>query len=191
MRKILVVVDMQNDFIDGALGTPEAEAIVGNVKRKIRGYEPGDIFFTMDTHSTDYLGTQEGRNLPVEHCIKGTEGWKIRPDIAELLDGARIFEKSTFGSADLAKELSVIAANEETEIEIIGLCTDICVVSNALLLKASMPEVPIYVDPGCCAGGTPESHEAALKTMEMCQIQKRLVWDRKYGSEPAMSYCAE
>ena len=191
MRKILVVVDMQNDFIDGALGTSEAAAIVENVKLKIREYRPEDIFATMDTHGPDYLKTQEGRNLPVEHCIKGTEGWKIRADIAELLDGVRIFEKPAFGSIDLARELSVIASNEDIEIEIIGLCTDICVVSNALLLKASMPEVTIYVDPGCCAGVTPESHEAALMTMEMCQIQKMHVWDRKYGSEPAMSYCAE
>lgn len=191
MRKILVVVDMQNDFIDGALGTPEAEAIVENVKLKIREYRPEDVFATMDTHGPDYLETQEGRNLPVEHCIKGTEGWQIRPDIAELLEGARIFEKPTFGSVDLAREISEIAAGEEIEIELVGLCTDICVVSNALLLKAVMPEVTIWVDPDCCAGVTPESHEAALKTMEMCQIQKRLVWDRKYGSEPAMSYCAE
>ena len=191
MRKILVVVDMQNDFIDGSLGTPEALAIVDNVKLKIREYRPENIFATMDTHGPDYLSTQEGRNLPVEHCIKGTEGWKIRPDIAELLEGASIFEKPTFGSVELAREISKIADKEEIEIEIIGLCTDICVASNALLLKASMPEVTIYVDPGCCAGVTPESHEAALKTMEMCQIQKRLVWDRKYGSEPAMSYCTE
>ena len=191
MRKILVVVDMQNDFIDGALGTPEALAIVENVKLKIREYRPGDIFATMDTHGPGYLSTQEGRNLPVEHCIKGTDGWKIRPDIAELLEGARVFEKPSFGSTDLAWELYKIADKEDIEIEIIGLCTDICVVSNALLLKAAMPEVTIYVDPGCCAGVTPESHEAALKTMEMCQIQKKLVWDRKYGSEPAAGYCAE
>ena len=191
MRKILVVVDMQNDFIDGALGTPEAVAIVENVKYKIREYRPEDIFVTMDTHGPDYLKTQEGRNLPVEHCIKGSEGWKIRPDIAELLEGARVFEKPTFGSTELAEEISKIAAEEDIEVEVIGLCTDICVVSNALLLKAAMPEVTIYVDPGCCAGVTPESHEAALKTMQMCQIQMRYVWDRKYGSEPSMSYCAE
>ena len=191
MRKILVVVDMQNDFIDGALGTPEALAVVENVKLKIREYRPQDIFVTMDTHGPDYLETQEGRKLPVMHCIKGTEGWQIRPDVAELLGGARVFEKPTFGSTALAREISEIAAEEDTEIEIIGLCTDICVVSNALLLKAAMPEVTIYVDPGCCAGVTPESHEAALKTMQMCQIQMRYVWDRKYGSEPAMGYCAE
>lgn len=191
MRKILVVVDMQNDFIDGALGTPEAAGIVENVKYKIREYRPKDIFVTMDSHSPDYLNTQEGRYLPVEHCIKGTDGWKIRPDIAELLEGANVYEKGAFGNVHLAQEIAEIAAQEEIEIEVIGLCTDICVVSNALILKAVMPEVTIYVDPGCCAGVTPESHEAALKTMQMCQIQMRMVWDRKYGSEPAMSYCAE
>ena len=135
MRKILVVVDMQNDFIDGALGTSEAAAIVENVKLKIREYRPEDIFATMDTHGPDYLKTQEGRNLPVEHCIKGTEGWKIRADIAELLDGVRIFEKPAFGSIDLARELSGIASNEDIEIEIIGLCTDICVVSNGIMIQ--------------------------------------------------------
>ena len=171
MRKILIVVDMQNDFIDGSLGTPEAVAIVENVKAKIREYDPADVFVTMDTHGPDYLNTQEGRNLPVEHCIKGSVGWLVRRDIAELLDGARVYEKPTFGSTALAKDIAEITAKEDIEIEIIGLCTDICVVSNALLLKASMPEVAIYVDPKCCAGVTPESHEAALKTMQMCQIQ--------------------
>ena len=170
MRKILVVVDMQNDFIDGALGTQEALTIVENVKAKIKEYDEQDIFVTMDTHTPDYLNTQEGRNLPVEHCIKGTEGWLIRSDIAELLDGASVYEKPTFGSVTLAKDIAGIAAAEDIEIEIIGLCTDICVVSNALLLKAVMPEVPISVDPACCAGVTPGSHEAALKTMQMCQI---------------------
>lgn len=170
MRKILIVVDMQNDFIDGALGTPEALAIVENVKEKIHGYAKQDIFVTMDTHTPNYLNTQEGRNLPVEHCIKGTEGWQIRSDIAELLDGAAVYEKPTFGSTRLARDIAQIAADEEIEIELIGLCTDICVVSNALLLKAMMPEVPVTVDPACCAGVTPESHEAALKTMQMCQV---------------------
>ena len=170
MRKILVVVDMQNDFIDGALGTSEALAIVDNVKTKIREYDKRDIFVTMDTHAPDYLNTQEGRNLPVEHCIKGTEGWLVRSDIAELLNGANVYEKPTFGSVRLARDIAEIAAAEDIEIEMVGLCTDICVVSNALLLKAVMPEVPISVDPACCAGVTPESHEAALKTMQMCQI---------------------
>ncbi len=170
MRKILVVVDMQNDFIDGSLGTPEAVAIVENVKDKIRSYDKSDIFVTMDTHAPDYLETQEGKNLPVEHCIKSSDGWKVRTDIDELLQGAAIYEKPTFGSVKLAEDISKIAAAEDIEIELIGLCTDICVVSNALLLKANMPEVKISVDPACCAGVTPESHEAALKTMQMCQI---------------------
>ena len=170
MRKILVVVDMQNDFIDGALGTAEAVAIVENVKARIREYDPADVFVTMDTHAPDYLETQEGRNLPVEHCIKGTKGWQIRSDIASLLPDWHIYEKPTFGSVALAKDIAGIAADEEIEIEVLGLCTDICVVSNALMLKAYMPEVQISVDPSCCAGVTPESHEAALKTMQMCQI---------------------
>lgn len=170
MRKILVVVDMQNDFIDGALGTPEAVAIVENVKARIREYDKADVFVTMDTHFPEYLQTQEGRNLPVEHCIRGTEGWQIRSDIAELLTDAHVYEKPTFGSVALAKDIAEIAAKEEIEIELLGLCTDICVVSNALLLKANMPEVKITVDHTCCAGVTPESHEAALMTMQMCQI---------------------
>jgi len=170
MRKILVVVDMQNDFIDGALGTPEAVAIVENVKARIREYDQADVFVTMDTHFPEYLQTQEGRNLPVEHCIRGTEGWQIRSDIAELLTDAHVYEKPTFGSVALAKDIAEIAAKEEIEIELLGLCTDICVVSNALLLKANMPEVKITVDHTCCAGVTPESHEAALMTMQMCQI---------------------
>jgi nicotinamidase-related amidase len=170
MRKLLVVVDMQNDFIDGSLGTPEAVAIVENVKDKIRSYDKSDIFVTMDTHAPDYLETQEGKNLPVEHCIKGTDGWKVRPDIEDLLQGAAVYEKPTFGSVKLAEDISKIAAAEDIEIELIGLCTDICVVSNALLLKANMPEVKVSVDPACCAGVTPESHEAALKTMQMCQV---------------------
>ena len=171
MRKILVVVDMQNDFIDGALGTAEALAIVENVKARIREYDPADVFVTMDTHAPNYLETQEGRNLPVEHCIKGTNGWQIRSDIAALLPDWHIYEKPTFGSVALAKDIAEIAAAEEIEIEVLGLCTDICVVSNALMLKAYMPEVQISVDPSCCAGVTPESHEAALKTMQMCQIR--------------------
>ena len=170
MRKILVVVDMQNDFIDGALGTPEAAAIVENVKLKIREYRPEDIFATMDTHGENYMDTQEGKYLPVPHCIKGSDGWQIRPDIAQLLNGARIYEKPTFGSTALAADLKAISEQEEIEIELIGLCTDICVVSNALLLKASMPEVKISVDAACCAGVTPQKHLAALETMRSCQI---------------------
>lgn len=168
MRRILVVIDMQNDFIDGSLGTREAEAIVENVKAKISAYPPKAVYATMDTHGKDYLNTQEGQNLPVAHCIKGTEGWKIRPDIAALLKDAKIYEKPTFGSTALAKDLK--AAGDIEEIELVGLCTDICVASNALLLKAAMPEVKISVDASCCAGVTPEKHAAALETLRSCQI---------------------
>ena len=163
MKKTLVVVDMQNDFIDEALGTPEAVAIVPAVAAKIAEYrERGDeIIFTRDTHQEDYLSTQEGQNLPVVHCIEGTHGWEIS-DQLDVAD-AEIIDKPSFGW---------IHWNERNfeEIELVGLCTDICVVSNALLLKAFFPEVPISVDASCCAGVTPESHEAALETMKMCQI---------------------
>ena len=171
MRKLLIVVDMQNDFIDAALGTKEAVAIVEAVKEKIRSYPVEDVIATMDTHGENYMQTQEGENLPVPHCIKGTEGWQIRPDIAELLDGAEIIEKPTFGSIALAESLKALSERETIELELIGLCTDICVVSNALLLKAAMPEVKIIVDASCCAGVTPEKHLAALETMRSCQIQ--------------------
>ncbi|MBQ6384614.1 MAG: cysteine hydrolase [Lachnospiraceae bacterium] len=171
MRKILVVVDMQNDFIDAALGTAEAAAIVGAVKEKIRSYPAADVIATMDTHSENYLETQEGKYLPVPHCIRGTDGWRIRPDIAELLTEAKIYEKPSFGSTALAADLKELSEKEDIELELIGLCTDICVVSNALLLKAAMPEVKISVDASCCAGVTPDKHLAALETMRSCQIQ--------------------
>ena len=171
MRKILIVIDMQNDFIDAALGTKEAVAIVEKVKEKILSFEASDVIATMDTHGEDYMQTQEGKYLPVPHCIKGSDGWKIRPDIAELLEEAKIYEKPTFGSTALAEDLKELSGKEEIELELIGLCTDICVVSNALLLKAMMPEVQISVDASCCAGVTPEKHEAALETMRSCQIR--------------------
>ena len=170
MRKILIVIDMQNDFIDGALGTGEAVSIVEAVKEKIRSYPSGDVMATMDTHGENYLKTQEGRMLPVVHCIRGTEGWKIRADVAALLGDARVFKKPSFGSMRLAEVLKKLSREEEIELELIGLCTDICVVSNALLLKAAMPEVRISVDASCCAGVTPEKHRAALETMRSCQI---------------------
>ena len=168
MSRLLVVIDMQNDFIDGSLGTKEAEAIVDNVAAKIRSYPADAVIATMDTHGPDYLKTQEGTNLPVEHCIKGTDGWQIKPCIRELLTQAKIYEKPTFGSMRLAGALK--RRGDIEEIEIVGLCTDICVVSNALLLKAAMPEVKITVDSACCAGVTPEKHLAALETMRSCQI---------------------
>ena len=173
MKKILVVIDMQNDFIDGALGTPEAVAIVENVKAKILSYPKENVFATRDTHHQYYMDTQEGRNLPVPHCIRGTDGWQIRPEIAELIFPDHIVDKPTFGSTQLAKLMEVLERREEDgiEIELVGLCTDICVVSNALLLKASMPETPISCDASCCAGVTPAKHEAALETMRSCQIK--------------------
>lgn len=174
MRKILIVIDMQNDFIDGALGTKEAEKIVPAVVSKIRAFPAGDVFATMDTHEEDYLSTQEGKNLPVEHCIRGTKGWEIREDILKALKerDAKIIEKPTFGSVTLSDEISRIYEEEDgnVEAELIGLCTDICVVSNALLLKARMPEMKISVDASCCAGVTPELHQAALQTMKSCQV---------------------
>lgn len=168
--KILIVIDMQNDFIDGSLGTPEAVAIVDNVRAKIESGEYDRIFATMDTHTEDYLKTQEGRLLPVEHCIHGTPGWEISPVLKELLANARIFEKPTFGSIELARALEKLSYKMPLEIELVGLCTDICVISNALLFKAYMPEVKISVDSSCCAGVTPEKHLAALETMRSCQI---------------------
>ena len=168
---IIIVTDMQNACIDGSLGTKEAEAIVPAVIEKIKEYPKQDVYATRDTHLKDYLNTQEGKNLPVEHCIKGTKGWEIRADIAELILKNHIFDKPTFGSVQLAEAVKKMNEEEPLEIELIGLCTDICVVSNALLLKAFMPEVRISVDSSCCAGVTPEKYEAALETMRSCQIQ--------------------
>ena len=170
MKQILIIVDMQNDFIDGALGTKEAVAIVPKVEDKIRNFH-GEVFFTRDTHETWYLETQEGKNLPVPHCIRGTEGWQIRKEL-DALRKTEPIDKETFGSTDLAADLLALHEDEEIgSITLVGLCTDICVISNALLLKATLPEVPIYVDAACCAGVTPESHENALKAMEACQIK--------------------
>lgn len=173
MQKILVVVDMQNDFIDGALGTKEARAIVPDVIKKIESHAGGRIFATRDTHGDNYLETLEGKHLPIPHCIKGTGGWGIQREVADALlkAGAEVFDKPVFGSLALAERLYEMAEKEEIEVELIGLCTDICVVSNALLLKAKLPESVIKVDGGCCAGVTPGSHEAALLTMKMCQIE--------------------
>ena len=172
MKKVLVVIDMQNDFIDGALGTDEAVKIVGSVAEKIREYEGQTVFATRDTHEENYLETAEGRHLPVPHCIRGTKGWEIRPEIAGALAqaDAQVIDKPAFGSEVLARKLQKMAEQEELSIELAGLCTDICVISNALLIKAKLPETPLRVDPACCAGVTRESHEAALLTMKMCQV---------------------
>ena len=171
MKKILVVVDMQNDFIDGALGTPEAVSIVRKVVEKIKQYDRKCIIATRDTHESSYLETSEGKYLPVEHCIKGTPGWEIREEVALAMPEAMIVDKPTFGSTRLVRLLQSEYENEDIEIELVGLCTDICVVTNALLLKTALPEVKISVDGSCCAGVTPESHKAALLTMKMCQIE--------------------
>lgn len=167
----LIVVDMQNDFIDGALGTKEAVAILPAVKEKIKNYD-GRVLFTRDTHEADYLTTQEGKNLPVEHCIKGSHGWQIHPELEELRREEAI-DKPAFGSVGLGQILKAYDTYEEKieSITLIGLCTDICVISNAMIIKAFLPETPIAVDAACCAGVTPESHERALNAMAVCQIK--------------------
>lgn len=164
MKKTLIVVDMQNDFISGSLGTPEAEGIVENVKRKIQHYYKNgyEIIFTRDTHHDNYLNTNEGRKLPVEHCIYGTKGWEIGEGLE--VENCMYVDKETFGWINW-NGMSL------EEVELVGLCTDICVVSNALIIKAANPEINIIVDASCCAGVTPETHEAALLTMKMCQIE--------------------
>jgi len=171
MRKILVVIDMQKDFVDGVLGTKEAQGIVTNVIDRIKSYNKEDIVATKDTHKADYLQTQEGQNLPVEHCIEGTDGWEFDKAIEEALGDVLVFCKSAFGSEELVDYLFELNQKEALEIELVGLCTDICVVLNALSLKSKMPEVKISVRMSCCAGTTPKSHEAALLTMKVCQIE--------------------
>ena len=165
--KYLIVVDMQNDFIDGALGTKEAAAIVPYVKSVIENFD-GKVLFTRDTHFEDYMETQEGKNLPVPHCIKGTDGWQIRAEL-DALRKTEVIDKVTFGSKDLVDVLK----NEDVieSIEFIGLCTDICVISNVMLVKAFYPEIPLIVDAKACAGVTPQSHKNALDAMKVCQVK--------------------
>ncbi len=167
--KVLCVIDMQNDFIDGALGTAEAVAIVDNVREKIDLYRKnGDmVIFTRDTHFENYMETYEGKNLPVPHCIKGSDGWQISDKLE--VGESTVIDKPTFGSIELAEYMASLDGVEE--IEFAGLCTDICVISNALLLKAKLHETPISVDSSCCAGVTPQSHNNALEAMKMCQIK--------------------
>ena len=168
--KYLIVVDMQNDFITGSLGTKEAEAVLPRVIEKIKNFD-GAIIYTKDTHSSKYLATQEGKNLPVEHCIEGSWGWMLAGELETLSKTKKVFHKPTFGSMELAKYLT--EKNEKAPIESIelcGLCTDICVISNAFVIKASLTEVPIVVDAACCAGVTPESHLNAVSAMKMCQV---------------------
>ncbi|MBQ5321408.1 MAG: cysteine hydrolase [Oscillospiraceae bacterium] len=174
MKKFLVVVDIQNDFVSGALGTGEAEALISGAAEYIRSFD-GEIFVTLDTHFSDYLKTAEGEKLPVEHCIKDSDGWRLDREIEEALSGKNytLVEKVTFGSVDLPDFIKEAAGEEEFEIELIGLCTDICVVSNALILKANFPESEISVIERLCAGVTPEKHKAAIETMRSCQINIR------------------
>lgn len=168
MKKTLIVVDMQNDFIDGALGTQEAEAIVPAVLARMqKAREEGEtVICTRDTHGADYLQTQEGRKLPVAHCIQGTKGWEVREELKPFID--ETIDKPSFGSVELPK---LSAVREADELTLIGLCTDICVISNAMLLKAFYPEKTIRVEAACCAGVTPQSHETALRAMQACQIE--------------------
>lgn len=169
MKKLLIVVDMQNDFVTGSLGSKQAEAIVPNVQKKIEEYvaSGNKIIFTRDTHFDNYLETQEGKLLPVVHCVKGTSGHEIIESLST--EGCDVFDKTSFGSLELAMK---IAENEDSfdEIELCGLCSDICVVSNALILKARFPETKVKVDATCCAGVSDESHRAALLTMKTCQV---------------------
>lgn len=167
MSKILIVVDMQNDFIDGALGTKEAVAIVPYVKDVIENFE-GKVYFTRDTHFENYMETQEGANLPVPHCIKDTDGWQIRAEL-DALRRTEAIDKLTFGSSAL---VDVLKAEKDIEsITFVGLCTDICVISNAMVVKAFFPEVPLIVDAKGCAGVSPESYQRALEAMKVCQIK--------------------
>ena len=168
MKKALVVVDYQKDFVDGALGFPKAVELESVICDKIQQArrEGTEVIFTFDTHGEDYLDTQEGQNLPVIHCVEGTSGWEISPQLP--VENARIINKPSFGSLELA---DYVASFEQIDsIELVGLCTDICVISNAMILKAALPEIPLLVDASCCAGVTPESHRNALEAMKMCQI---------------------
>lgn len=171
--KILVVVDMQKDFIDGSLGTKEAPAIVPYVVDKIRQTPPENIFVTLDTHTPDYLNSCEGRHLPVPHCIQGTPGHALNPQVAEALHAVpkdHFIEKPTFGSIELADRVRAAAGDEPLEIELVGLCTGICVLSNAMVLKAAFPEAEISVDAACCACVSPQAHDTALAAMKLCHV---------------------
>ncbi|MBQ4529640.1 MAG: cysteine hydrolase [Lachnospiraceae bacterium] len=168
-KNVLVVVDMQKDFIDGALGTKEAVEIVSKVEEKIKNFQ-GEVIFTRDTHFENYSTTQEGQKLPVSHCIKGTEGWQIEETLEVLRTPVmKVFDKPTFGSVELAEYLK--ENKELASVTLIGLCTDICVISNAMVIKAFLPEVKVMVEEKCCAGVTPKSHNNALEAMKMCQIE--------------------
>lgn len=171
MRKVIVVIDMQNDFIDGALGTKEAQAMLPYLVAKLEREKDALLIFTQDTHSKNYMETQEGRNLPVLHCIKPEKGWEIAPSLQPFVKkAAAVIEKPAFGSLELPK---AVAKLQPDEVELVGLCTDICVISNAMILKTAFPELPVAVDASCCAGVTPASHDNALQAMKMCQVDIR------------------
>ena len=172
MKKVLVVVDMQNDFVDGALGTKEAVAIVPNVVKKIREFDGDEIFVTYDTHYDNYMNTLEGQKLPVPHCIDGSYGHELNAEVKAALEGKQYQDviKAGFGSFSISRGLKDRYPGEEIEVEMVGLCTDVCVVSNALIMRAGYPNAKITVDASCCAGVTPETHAAALTTMKCCQI---------------------
>ncbi len=171
MRKVIVVIDMQNDFIDGALGTKEAQAMLPHLVAKLEREKDALLIFTQDTHSKNYMETQEGRNLPVLHCIKPEKGWEIAPSLQPFVKkAAAVIEKPAFGSLELPKALAKL---QPDEVELVGLCTDICVISNAMILKTAFPELPVAVDASCCAGVTPTSHDNALQAMKMCQVDIR------------------
>ena len=171
MNPLLIVIDMQNDFISQALGTKEAQAIVPAVKEKILSWE-GPVIYTRDTHQENYMDTAEGKKLPVPHCIQGSIGWELDEQISECVKPEdKVFDKPSFGSVQLAEYVTNLTREQKISSgTLVGLCTDICVISNALLLKAFVPELPLAVDASCCAGVTPESHENALRSMAMCQI---------------------
>lgn len=173
MAEILVVIDMQKDFVTGCLGTKEAQEILPLVEQRVKNFE-GEVIFTRDTHQPDYMQTQEGRKLPVVHCVEGSEGWQLMDGLERYRTAhdSRVFDKVTFGSKELGEALEEMNSREPiTRITFIGVCTDICVISNAMLVKAFLPEVPLAVDSACCAGVTPQSHENALNAMRACQIE--------------------
>lgn len=174
MKKILIVVDMQNDFIDGAIGTKEAQEIIDNVVAKIKNYHANnnDVFYTIDSHNSTYMQTREGKYLPVPHCIIGTNGVKLTPKVRELCqDESKVFYKNTFGTVELSQTLQrLVTDSKNTQIEIVGVATDICVITNALLIKTFLPELDVIVDSKCCAGVTPQKHENALDIMRSNQI---------------------
>lgn len=167
MKKTIIVVDMQNDFVTGSLGTKEACKTVPVIEKLLKENQENQIIFTQDTHHEDYLSTSEGKMLPVEHCMKGTKGWEIIPELKEWTHQAIMVEKPTFGSLKLPQ---LISQNQPEQIILVGVCSDICVISNALILKAYFPETSIIVYENACAGVTPDKHQAAIETMKSCQI---------------------